>query len=88
MTDETQPAVDTEARRAALIEDLRTRLAAVCAGWPPEHFASMIERLANITMRYDGGSGTSTYDRRSSDRLVADMKEAVERNTEARQKRE
>ena len=88
MTDDTPSAVDAEARRAALIHDLRARLGTVCADWPAEMFTSMIEGLANITMRYNGGNIPSTYDRRSSDRLVADMKDAIERNAIARRNRE
>lgn len=87
-SDETRTAVDLEARRAALIQSLRTRLAAVCAGWPPELFTSMVEGLADITVRYDTRTSTTLYDRRSTDRLVADMKEAIERNVAARQDRE
>ena len=88
MTDETQPVADADLRRAALIYDLRARLASVCDGWPPALFTSMVEGLADITMRYDGGTTTSIYDRRSSDGLVADMKEAIERNAAARLGRE
>ena len=66
------------------MHDLRKRLSPVCSDWPPELFASMIERLADVTLRYDGIASVSTYDRRSTDRLLADLKEALARNEEER----
>lgn len=84
MTDETRPAVDLQTRRAALIHDLRTRLAAVCEGWPEELFTTMIEELADISLKYEGRATSGTYDRRSTDRLIAEMKAAIQRNAAAR----
>ena len=66
------------------MHDLRKRLSPVCPDWPPELFASMIERLADVTLRYDGIASVSTYDRRSTDRLLADLKEALARSEEER----
>lgn len=76
--------VDRAARRAAILHDLRTRLSPVCSDWPPELFTSMIERLADVTLRYDGISSVSTYDRRTTDRLLADLKDALARSEEER----
>lgn len=86
-TDDTRPAIDREARRAALLQDLRTRLAGVCEGWPPEMFESMLEGLADITERYDHRESITTYDRRTTDRLVADMKNLIDRSITARGER-
>lgn len=76
--------MDRDTRRAAIIHDLRTRLGPTCAGWPPDMFAQMVEGLADITLRYEGHSSASTYDRRTTDRLVADLRDALARNEEAR----
>ena len=78
------PTVDPATRRASVLHDLRTRLGPSCSDWPPELFTAMIEGLADITLRYDGRSSASTYDRRTTDRLVADLKKALERNEEGR----
>ena len=77
---------DEATRRAALIHDLETRLRSACAGWPPELFKSMIEGLADVTIRYDGHASISTYDRRTTDRLVADLKDALARNEQGRER--
>jgi hypothetical protein len=69
--------------RRAIIDDLTGRLRPVCAQWPEEQFKQMVERLADITLKYDHGSGV-TYDRRSTDRLVADLKEVLERSQSTR----
>lgn len=36
-----------------LLEDIRRRLAAVCADWPPELFAEVTIRAAWIEFKYD-----------------------------------
>jgi hypothetical protein len=68
----------TEIRR-----EIAARLRSVCAGWPDEVFNEMVDRLAYITVRYDG-LATDTYDRRTTDRLVADLKSMIERSESAR----
>jgi len=70
--------------RAAILADLATRLRSVCAEWPDDLFNEMIERLADIALKYDGATPGATYDRRSTDRLIADLKAALERNQKAR----
>ena len=77
---ETFVPADAETRRAALVYNLRTRLAPVCCDWPGDLFERMVERLADITLKYEGCTSVSTYDRRSADRLLADLKEAVARH--------
>ena len=44
----------------------------------------MVDKLADITLRYDGLSSVSTYDRRTTDRLVADLKDALSRSENGR----
>lgn len=87
MTEERPASIDPETRRAAIIHDLATRLRPVCADWPDELFNSMIEGLADVTMKYEGSASPSSYDRRTTDRLVADLKAALEKNEEAREDR-
>lgn len=36
-----------------LIDEIRSRLAGVCAGWPPDVFARMTARAAWIEFKYD-----------------------------------
>ena len=73
-------------RRAALIRGLEERLRPVCRDWPPELFSSMVEGLADSTLKYDHAPGTSVHERRTTDRLVADLKDALARSELARDK--
>jgi hypothetical protein len=66
------------------MRDMAIRLRPVCADWPDDLFNAMIERLADVTLKFEGTSSPSTYDRRSTDRLVDDLRDALERNEEAR----
>ena len=47
-------------------------------------FEEMIHQLAEITVKYEMEEGIRVYDRRGTDRLVADMKELLERNHKIR----
>ena len=78
---------DPETRRAALAHELTIRLRPVCADWPEELFDSMIRGLANVTLKYEGSASPSTHDRRSTDRLVADLRDALARNEDAQRER-
>jgi hypothetical protein len=73
---------DADARRV-LSHELYRRLRPVCSQWPEDQFTQMIERLAEITIKYDRGFGV-TYDRRATDRLVADLKGVLERSEATR----
>jgi hypothetical protein len=70
--------------RTAIIADLTSRLRSVCAHWPPEAFEEMVARLADITLKYDGIASSGMYDRRTTDRLVADLRAALGRSEAAR----
>jgi hypothetical protein len=74
---------EADARRV-IVTELTARLRPVCSQWPQHLFDEMIERLADITLKYDRGFATPTYDRRSTDRLVADLKSALERSQSTR----
>lgn len=62
--------MDASLRRAALREDIASRLRHVCADWPEERFAEVVEHIATTTLRYEGRSGATMYDVRSTDMLV------------------
>jgi hypothetical protein len=76
--------VTTAEHRDAIARDIRRRLEPLCADWPPDLFESMVARLADITLKYRGISSSEAYDRRSTDRLVRDLKDALERSRELR----
>lgn len=86
MAEEPELTVDIGIRRRALIRELTTRLRPTCADWPDELFIAMVERLADITIKYSGHASVSTYDRRSSDRLIQDLKDALARSEATRER--
>lgn len=67
-----------------LVDNLRERLRPVCDGWSEAMFEQMIRQLADITVKYEVREGIRVYDRRGTDRLVADMKELLDRNQRLR----
>jgi hypothetical protein len=67
-------------RIAALRAEISNRLRPVCGHWPSEVFDEMVRHLAALTIKYDGQVSTGMYDRRKTDRLVAEMKELLERS--------
>jgi hypothetical protein len=74
---------EADARRV-IVAELTARLRPVCTQWPHELFTAMVERLADITLKYDRGFATPSYDRRSTERLVADLRSALERSKASR----
>lgn len=64
--------------------DIADRLRPLCVGWPEESFNEMVRGLAAVTLKYEGHATTGTYDRRSTDRLVAELKDALERSMRSR----
>lgn len=70
----------TEERLRALRREIAARLRQVCTDWPRDLFDSMVDRLASVTMKYEHGSPLLTYDRRSTDRLLEDLKAALARS--------
>lgn len=83
-SDQEPSGASKETRRQELVRELRERLAPACREWPSELFESMLEGLADITLKYERTSATSIYDRRNTDRLVEDLKDAFGRSEEAR----
>jgi hypothetical protein len=71
-------------RRAALVADMTTRLRPVCAHWPEDDFVEMIHRLAEITMKFESGDLTTRYDRRETDRLLAEIEGTLKRGMSER----
>lgn len=68
-----------------LVESLRTRLRPVCSDWPEDMFEEVVRELAAITLKYEGTTTPNVYDRRRTDRLVADLKEIVGRSERNRE---
>lgn len=68
---------DPEAR-AALVAALTERLRAICSDWPDSEFNALVGQIADITLKYEGRTTVGTYDRRSVETLVAELKSALE----------
>lgn len=73
-------------RLTALRAEIAARLKPVCEQWPDGLFNDMVEGLAQITMKYDHAEPTSVVDRRATDRMIEDMKDAVQRSENSRGK--
>lgn len=86
-SDQNPSGASKETRRQELIRELRERLGPACREWPAELFDSMVEGLADITLKYERSSATSFYDRRTTDRLVEDLRDALDRSEEARDRK-
>ena len=69
---------------AAMKEDIATRLRGVCADWPSDLFETMVERLATVTLKYQSESAVPGYDRRTTERLLSDLKAALARSEDMR----
>jgi hypothetical protein len=70
-------------RRAALATAISARLRPLCSDWPEDLFSAMVERLTEITMKYEG-RGAAMYDRRSTEMLVNELKAVLERSENSR----
>ena len=75
----------TSQTREAIVADLIRRLRPVCADWSEQEFTEMVEHLADITWKYQTRLFVESYDRRSTDRLLDELKAAL---AESRAKRE
>jgi hypothetical protein len=74
----------TSPTREAIVADLIRRLRPVCADWSEQEFTEMVEHLADITWKYQTRLFVETYDRRSTERLLDELKSAL---AESRAKR-
>jgi hypothetical protein len=70
---------------AALRAEIAQRLKPVCEQWPRELFDGMVDGLAKITLKYDHADPTAVVDRRTADRIIDDMKHALERSAQTRE---
>ena len=70
--------------RDAIAGEIAARLRRVCEHWPEGDFQEMVQRLAEITIKYDRVAPTAVYDRRASERIVVDLKAALERSEKVR----
>ena len=71
---------DPETRLRLKKAELRERLGATCAHWPTQLFDEMLDELARITLKFDGTASVSIYDRRSTDRVLDDLKSALDKS--------
>ena len=71
----------------ALRAEIAERLKAVCEQWPPDLFNHMVDGLAQITLKYDHADPSSVLDSDATDRMIDDMKDALQRSEDAREKR-
>lgn len=83
-SDQNPSGASKQTRRQELVRELRERLGPACREWPSDLFASMVEGLADITLKYEHGSAPNIYARRTTDRLVEDLRDALDRSEEAR----
>jgi hypothetical protein len=68
-----------------LRDHIAARLMPVCEGWPRELFDEMVHGLTVITLKYDTTeSALWQYDRRTTDRLIQEMRDAAERSQQLR----
>ena len=64
--------------RDQLIAEIEQRLRPLCADWPPGVFARMVREMVEVRLKYEGKLPLGDYDRRSSDRLIADLRKGIE----------
>ena len=64
----------TEIRNAIAV-----RLRSVCADWPDDVFNAMVENLAAITLKYESLGSGNAYNRRSTERLLNDVRDSLDR---------
>jgi hypothetical protein len=79
------------ARLAELKARVTARLQPVCAGWPEERFRALVESVALITLKYEligAAPPGEKYDRRTTERLIADLKKIARRSAEVRESEE
>ena len=72
----------TAADLQALKNAISDRLKGVCEGWPPERFDAMVDQIATITAKYEHGGGLATYDRRTTERMIGELKVLTRKNEE------
>jgi hypothetical protein len=63
-------------RRAAIVHDLEIRLRPICDYWPDDLFRSMVDGLADVTLKYEGVASPSIFDYRAY-RLVDDARASL-----------
>ena len=64
--------------RDQLIAEIEQRLRPLCADWPPDVFARMVQEMVEVRLKYEGKLPLGEYDRRSSERLIADLRKGIE----------
>jgi hypothetical protein len=73
------------AKLAELKARIAVRLQPICADWPDERFAALVDSVARITLKYEligSRPPGETYDRDATERLIGDMKDLARRSAE------
>jgi hypothetical protein len=73
-------------RLEQLVATISARLRPLCAEWPEDAFTEMVRGLAAITLRYEGKGTGVIYDRRTTDRLLEEMKNALDKSVSTRRR--
>ena len=63
--------------RDQLIAEIEQRLRPLCSDWPPDVFARMVQEMVDVRLKYERKLPLGEYDRRSSERLIADLKRGL-----------
>ena len=66
--------------RDALIIAIAGRLRSVCAHWPESKFSEMVERIADITLRYQGRDTGGVYNPSATEALLDELKVSLARS--------
>jgi len=75
---------EQSARLAEIRTTIVARLLPVCTDWPREMFDTMVDRLAQVTLKYERLGSSNPYDRRGTDRFIDDLKAALARSESIR----
>ena len=69
---------EENARLIAEIRVVTERLRSICAAWPHDLFEQVVRQIAHVTLKYNGVLSLGSYDRRTADRIIDDLKHALE----------
>jgi hypothetical protein len=79
------PGGNDDDRFAAMTAAIAARLRPVCANWPESLFNEMVDGLARITIKYEGEVTPGPHDASETEKLVSDLKAALDRSRALRE---
>lgn len=68
------------ARLAELREEIASRLRPVCADWPDERFAELVEHIATTTFKYESRPGFVVPERQLTDAVLKRIELGLQRS--------